>query len=160
MLGIGLAAQGGTPPGSAGVGDYVSGPDSDTAAGGVPGTNGIGSSFKQTAGGTGGANSTGRRGGGNSKRCIVISARVHPGEVPASWMMRGMLDFLTGESIEARLLRSLFVFKIVPMLNPDGVAFGNNRCRCVSVCMSLCVSVCLRVTGPDSEGREAILHSK
>lgn len=66
---------------------------------------------------------------GSHKRCVVISARVHPGETPASWMMRGMLDFITGESAEARLLRSLFVFKIVPMLNPDGVAFGNNRCR-------------------------------
>ncbi len=66
---------------------------------------------------------------GFHKRCVVISARVHPGETPASWMMRGMLDFITGESAEARLLRSLFVFKIVPMLNPDGVAFGNNRCR-------------------------------
>lgn len=69
----------------------------------------------------------GRR--GMNKRCVVISARVHPGETPASWMMRGMLDFLTGDSAEARLLRSLFAFKIVPMLNPDGVAFGNNRCR-------------------------------
>ena len=82
----------------------------------------------------------GRQGGGaggsvggrmrrTNKRCVVISARVHPGETPASWMMRGMLDFITGESAEARLLRSLFVFKIVPMLNPDGVAYGNNRCR-------------------------------
>ncbi|CAN0554465.1 unnamed protein product [Ectocarpus sp. 8 AP-2014] len=69
----------------------------------------------------------GRR--GMNKRCVVISARVHPGETPASWMMRGMLDFLTGDSAEAGLLRSLFVFKIVPMLNPDGVAYGNNRCR-------------------------------
>ncbi|CAN0450767.1 unnamed protein product [Ascophyllum nodosum] len=65
----------------------------------------------------------------SEQRCVVISARVHPGETPASWMMRGMLDFITGESAEARLLRSLFVFKIVPMLNPDGVAYGNNRCR-------------------------------
>ncbi|CAN0329557.1 unnamed protein product, partial [Hapterophycus canaliculatus] len=67
------------------------------------------------------------------KRCVVISARVHPGETPASWMMRGMLDFITGDSAEARLLRSLFVFKIVPMLNPDGVAFGNNRCSLAGV---------------------------
>ncbi|CAM9876303.1 unnamed protein product, partial [Ectocarpus sp. 12 AP-2014] len=73
----------------------------------------------------------GRR--GMNKRCVVISARVHPGETPASWMMRGMLDFLTGDSAEARLLRSLFVFKIVPMLNPDGVAFGNNRCSLAGV---------------------------
>lgn len=75
------------------------------------------------------AGAAGERGPGPAKRCIVISARVHPGETPASWMMRGILDFLTGETPEARLLRSLFTFKIVPMLNPDGVVFGNNRCR-------------------------------
>jgi cytosolic carboxypeptidase protein 2/3 len=57
----------------------------------------------------------------------VLTGRVHPGETPASWMMRGMLDFLTGESREAAFLRSVFVFKAVPMLNPDGVIYGNNR---------------------------------
>ncbi|CAM9963478.1 unnamed protein product, partial [Phaeothamnion confervicola] len=46
------------------------------------------------------------------RRCIVISARVHPGETPASWMMEGMLKFLTGDSPEAALLRSMFVFKV------------------------------------------------
>jgi len=63
----------------------------------------------------------------NKRKCIVLSARVHPGEVGASWMMKGVLDFLTSESEQAALLRSIFVFKIVPMLNPDGVVFGNNR---------------------------------
>ena len=32
-----------------------------------------------------------------------------------------------GESDEARRLRSRFVFKVVPMLNPDGVILGNYR---------------------------------
>ena len=62
------------------------------------------------------------------KRTIVFSGRVHPGETPASWMMRGLLDLLVGGSETARRLRSMFVFKIIPMLNPDGVVFGNNRC--------------------------------
>lgn len=62
------------------------------------------------------------------KKLIILSARVHPGETPASWMMRGILEFLTGESNDAKILRSLFIFKIVPMLNPDGVIYGNNRC--------------------------------
>ncbi|XP_033338745.2 uncharacterized protein LOC117227533 [Megalopta genalis] len=62
------------------------------------------------------------------KRGIVITARVHPGETPSSWMMKGIIDFLTGESNQAKALRERFVFKLVPMLNPDGVIVGNNRC--------------------------------
>ncbi|XP_044737315.1 cytosolic carboxypeptidase Nna1-like isoform X4 [Chrysoperla carnea] len=62
------------------------------------------------------------------KRAIVLSARVHPGETPASWMMKGMIDFLTGDSAPARELREKFIFKLIPMLNPDGVIVGNNRC--------------------------------
>ena len=48
------------------------------------------------------------------------SGRVHPGETNASWMMKGVIDFLTGPSLDAKLLRDNFVFKVVPMLNPDG----------------------------------------
>jgi hypothetical protein len=43
--------------------------------------------------------------------------------------MKGCLDFLTDpNNVEAELLRQNFVFKIVPMLNPDGVINGNYRC--------------------------------
>lgn len=64
-----------------------------------------------------------------AKRAIVISARVHPGETNSSFMMKGVIDFLTDtESQDANLLRNIFVFKIVPMLNPDGVITGNYRC--------------------------------
>ena len=62
------------------------------------------------------------------KPAIVFSGRVHPGETPASWMMKGMIEFLTGESPQAQLLRQVFVIYIVPILNPDGVIYGNNRC--------------------------------
>lgn len=59
----------------------------------------------------------------------MITARVHPGETVGSWMMRGLLFFLTDpENEEAKLLRDNFIFKIVPMLNPDGVINGNYRC--------------------------------
>jgi murein tripeptide amidase MpaA len=63
-----------------------------------------------------------------SKKGIFLSARVHPGESNASWMMKGVLDFLTSNAAEARALRDHFVFKIVPILNPDGVINGNYRC--------------------------------
>ncbi|RLN91604.1 hypothetical protein BBJ28_00010017 [Nothophytophthora sp. Chile5] len=42
-------------------------------------------------------------------------------------MMQGMLDFLTGASSGAAVLRRHFIFKVVPMLNPDGVINGNTR---------------------------------
>jgi len=42
------------------------------------------------------------------------------GETPASWMMKGILDFLIGDSPEASALRQIFVFFVVPILNPDG----------------------------------------
>jgi len=63
------------------------------------------------------------------RKAVVISARVHPGETVGSWMMRGVLFFITDpNNKEARLLRENFVFKIIPMLNPDGVINGNYRC--------------------------------
>lgn len=53
--------------------------------------------------------------------------RVHPGETNASWMMRGVIDFLTSTDPDAVTLRSKAVFKIVPFLNPDGVVNGHHR---------------------------------
>uniref|UniRef100_UPI0037E93F3D cytosolic carboxypeptidase 2 n=1 Tax=Semicossyphus pulcher TaxID=241346 RepID=UPI0037E93F3D len=65
---------------------------------------------------------------GRSRKAVVMTARVHPGETNGSWMMEGLLDFLLGDSEDAQLLRDTFVFKVVPMLNPDGVVVGNYRC--------------------------------
>ncbi|XP_044051754.1 cytosolic carboxypeptidase 1 isoform X1 [Siniperca chuatsi] len=59
---------------------------------------------------------------------IFLSARVHPGETNASWVMKGTLEFLMGTSALAASLREAYIFKIVPMLNPDGVVNGNHRC--------------------------------
>ena len=43
-------------------------------------------------------------------------------------MMKGIIDYLVGPTIGARILRDNFIFKVVPMLNPDGVILGNTRC--------------------------------
>ena len=58
------------------------------------------------------------------RRVIVLSSRVHPGETNASWIMHGLLDYLTSQSKEAQLLRMSYVFKIIPMLNIEGVIHG------------------------------------
>ncbi|XP_067902003.1 cytosolic carboxypeptidase 2 isoform X4 [Heterodontus francisci] len=65
---------------------------------------------------------------GSAKKAVVVTARVHPGETNGSWVMTGFLDHILGSSDDARLLRDMFVFKVVPMLNPDGVITGNYRC--------------------------------
>lgn len=59
-----------------------------------------------------------------NRRCIVLTGRVHPGESNASWVMKGTLEFLCGSDPVAQTLRELFIFKIIPMLNPDGVING------------------------------------
>ena len=67
------------------------------------------------------------------RKGIVISSRVHPGESGCSFMMKGIIDYLVGPSLGAKLLRDTFVFKIVPMLNADGVINGNTRCGLAGV---------------------------
>jgi murein tripeptide amidase MpaA len=70
---------------------------------------------------------------GKEKKGIVITSRVHPGETMASYVMEYIIDFLTGNSQEARILRENFIFKIIPMLNIDGVINGNYRCNLAAV---------------------------
>ncbi|XP_053575661.1 cytosolic carboxypeptidase 3 [Bombina bombina] len=62
------------------------------------------------------------------KKAVIVTARVHPGETNSSWMMKGFLDYILSTRSDARLLRDTFIFKVVPMLNPDGVIVGNYRC--------------------------------
>ncbi|XP_044534030.1 cytosolic carboxypeptidase 1 [Gracilinanus agilis] len=59
---------------------------------------------------------------------IFLSARVHPGETNSSWVMKGTLEYLMSNNPTAQSLREAYIFKIVPMLNPDGVINGNHRC--------------------------------
>jgi murein tripeptide amidase MpaA len=43
-------------------------------------------------------------------------------------MLNGSIKFLLSDSSLAKDLRKNFVFRIIPMLNPDGVIHGNYRC--------------------------------
>lgn len=67
------------------------------------------------------------------KKGIIITSRVHPGESNSSFIAEGIIDFLLGNSREAVYLRNNFVFKILPMINPDGVIYGNYRCSLLGV---------------------------
>ena len=46
------------------------------------------------------------------KKSIVITARVHPGETQSSLVMEGIIDYLVGNTPEAKILRETFVFKV------------------------------------------------
>ena len=58
---------------------------------------------------------------------VWIVARQHTFEAGGSWAVEGLLRFLTGPDSEARAIRKKLVFKLCPMLNPDGVARGGTR---------------------------------
>ena len=58
---------------------------------------------------------------------IFVTARVHPGETPASFVSQGLVDWLLGTEAQAVQLRRGATIVVVPMLNPDGVFLGNYR---------------------------------
>lgn len=63
-----------------------------------------------------------------NKKVVFISSRVHPGETPASFVLNGFLStLLDRKSVVSITLRRMYVFKIIPFLNPDGVYNGLYR---------------------------------
>ena len=62
-----------------------------------------------------------------NKKAIIFTGRVHPGESNSSYVIQGLIEFLLSNDQKASNLRKHYIFKIVPMLNPDGVIRGNFR---------------------------------
>lgn len=63
----------------------------------------------------------------NSKKRVIMHARTHPAEIPASFVIEGMIDYLLSGTGEANALLNAFEFYIFPMQNVDGVVAGNYR---------------------------------
>lgn len=70
----------------------------------------------------------------DDKKKVWITARQHPGETMAEWLVEGLLERLLDEDDGvARQLLDKAVFYVVPNMNPDGSARGHLRTNAVGV---------------------------
>jgi hypothetical protein len=63
----------------------------------------------------------------NSRQSIIFTARVHPGETSGSYVIESVINNLLNNSVYSNSLLDKYIFKIIPMLNPDGVIHGHYR---------------------------------
>ena len=64
----------------------------------------------------------------HDKHIIFITARVHPGETPGTHMFNGILKTLIdNENQMNKILLDNFIFKLIPIINVDGVSNGYFR---------------------------------
>ena len=63
----------------------------------------------------------------NSRQSIIFTARVHPGETSGSYVIESVINNLLNNSEQSNSLLDKYIFKIIPMLNPDGVIHGHYR---------------------------------
>jgi hypothetical protein len=61
------------------------------------------------------------------RQTVWVHARTHPAETGPSFVLEGLIGTLLADDATGRALRQRYVFKIVPMHNPDGVVAGNYR---------------------------------
>jgi len=70
--------------------------------------------------------------GDTNKRTIWITARQHPGETMAEWLVDGLLhSLLDSDNATGKLLLDKANFYIVPNMNPDGSVRGHLRTNAV-----------------------------
>jgi murein tripeptide amidase MpaA len=88
------------------------------------------------------------------RKAVILTSRIHPGETNASLIMNGVIDYLICDDEKAEFLRNSFVFKIIPMLNPDGVIVGNYRCSLIGADLNR------QWIGPSSKQYPVLYHTK
>jgi len=61
------------------------------------------------------------------KKTVWIHARTHAAETGPSFVLEGLIRTVLADDALGQALRSRYIFRIVPMHNPDGVDLGNYR---------------------------------
>lgn len=75
----------------------------------------------------------------SSKKNIIVLARQHPGEVWSSFFAESLIRELVRDSFpEKDWILKNFTFRIFPMINVDGVIFGNFRCDLSGMDLNRC----------------------
>ncbi|CAB4062241.1 AGBL4 [Lepeophtheirus salmonis] len=64
-------------------------------------------------------------------RVIFIMGRQSASDSLSSFIIQGLIDFLTSSHSIAEALRKRLIFKIIPIMNPDGVFYGNSRTNAI-----------------------------
>ena len=67
-----------------------------------------------------------------ARKTVWIHARTHPAETGPSFVLEGLVRTVLANDDLGRALRARYVFRIVPMHNPDGVILGNYRTNAAS----------------------------
>lgn len=74
----------------------------------------------------------------NSKPSIVILARQHSGEIWSSFLMEELLNEIASDKPESRWLLQKYNIRVIPMVNVDGVIYGNFRCDVAGYDLNRC----------------------
>lgn len=74
-----------------------------------------------------------------SKKNIVILARQHPGEVWSSFATESIIrELMRDSNADKDWLLKHYTFRIFPMVNVDGVIYGNFRCDLSGMDLNRC----------------------
>ena len=74
-----------------------------------------------------------------SKKNIVILARQHPGEVWSSYATESIIrELMRDSNADKDWLLKHYTFRIFPMVNVDGVIYGNFRCDLSGMDLNRC----------------------
>jgi predicted deacylase len=63
----------------------------------------------------------------SGKKVVLITALQHAGEYPGGFIVEGLVNFLLSNDPVAVQARKESIYKIVPMMNPDGIFHGMTR---------------------------------
>lgn len=68
-----------------------------------------------------------------ARQTVWIHARTHAAETGPSFLLEGLIHAILREDKLGQTLREQYIFKIMPMLNIDGVVIGNYRTNATSI---------------------------